>query len=109
MIRAESIEQMWAPAVPMRVLPYEMGGTEEPAFYGMGWVVLDIEGQRYVGHGGEFRTMSSQTLLDPENGVGVSLLYNGRVGCLHQSEQLPRGLQRRTHGPWAAGKPFRPA
>jgi len=75
-ISRESIEKMWAGDAPMMVLPVEMGGTGEPASYGMGWIVLSIDGHRYIGHGGEFRTMSSMALLDPDRGVAVALLYN---------------------------------
>jgi CubicO group peptidase (beta-lactamase class C family) len=75
-ISQDSIAKMWAPGAPMMVLPVEMGGTGEPASYGMGWIVLTIDGHKYIGHGGEFRTMSSMVLLDPERGVAVALLYN---------------------------------
>ncbi len=75
-ISRDSIGKMWARGAPMMVLPVEMGGTGEPASYGMGWIVLTVDGHRYIGHGGEFRTMSSMALLDPERGVAVALLYN---------------------------------
>lgn len=75
-ITSDGVEEMWADGAPMMVLPVEMGGSGEPASYGMGWIVLTIDGHKYVGHGGEFRTMSSMALLDPERGVAVALLYN---------------------------------
>lgn len=87
-ISAGSIEKMWTPGAPMMVLPVEMGGTGEPAAYGMGWIVLTIDGHRYIGHGGEFRTMSSMALLDPERGVAVALLYNTGELNAHTSESV---------------------
>jgi CubicO group peptidase (beta-lactamase class C family) len=71
-----SIEKMWAPAIPLVFLPKELGGTGEPAYYAMGYFVLDLQGVRYVGHGGEFGTMSSFALIDTNHNVGIALLYN---------------------------------
>ena len=89
LLSADSVKRMWRPAASMRVLPYEMGGTGEPAHYGMGWIVLELEGKTYIGHGGEFRTMSSLALLDPDSRTGVALLYNtGELdGYTSQSSQ----------------------
>ncbi|MBW2368412.1 MAG: beta-lactamase family protein [Deltaproteobacteria bacterium] len=72
----QNIQKMWTPTASLRVIPYELGGTGEPAHYGMGWLIMDLDGDTYVGHGGEFRTMSNQTLLDPKNKLAVGLLYN---------------------------------
>jgi CubicO group peptidase (beta-lactamase class C family) len=71
-----SIEKMWAPAIPLVFIPYELGGTNEPAHYAMGYFVIDLDGVRYVGHGGEFGTMSSFALIDTDHNVGIALLYN---------------------------------
>jgi CubicO group peptidase (beta-lactamase class C family) len=71
-----SIEKMWTPAIPLVIIPYEMGGTGEPAHYAMGYFVFDIDGSHYVGHGGEFRTMSSFALIDRDNDLAIALLYN---------------------------------
>jgi CubicO group peptidase (beta-lactamase class C family) len=89
LLSADSLKSMWRPAASMRVLPYEMGGTGEPAHYGMGWIVMELDGKTYIGHGGEFRTMSSLVLLDPESRLGVALLYNtGELdGYTSQSSQ----------------------
>jgi CubicO group peptidase (beta-lactamase class C family) len=71
-----SIEKMWTPEIPLVIIPYELGGTGEPAHYAMGYFVFDIDGTHYVGHGGEFRTMSSFALIDRDNDVAIALLYN---------------------------------
>jgi len=89
LLSAGSVKSMWRPAALMRVLPYEMGGTGEPAHYGMGWIVMELDDKTFIGHGGEFRTMSSLALLDPESRAGVILLYNtGQLdGYTSQSNQ----------------------
>ena len=71
-----SIELMWTPVIPAAIIPYELGGTGKPAYYAMGYFVFEIDGSRYVGHGGEFRTMSSFALVDRDNDVAIALLYN---------------------------------
>ncbi len=75
-LQAASIEQMWAPAIPLVIIPHDLGGTGKPAHYAMGYFVFDIDGYNYVGHGGEFSTMSSFALIDRENDVAIALLYN---------------------------------
>ena len=72
----QSIENMWQPAIPTYLVPWELGGNREPAHYAMGYFVLDVEGIEYVGHGGEFRTMSSLAFVDRENDLALALLYN---------------------------------
>jgi len=57
-ISEASIEEMWTPAIQLRVIPYELGGTGEPSHYGMGWFLMEVDGLSLVGHGGELRTMS---------------------------------------------------
>jgi CubicO group peptidase (beta-lactamase class C family) len=71
-----SIEKMWTPAIPLVFIPHELGGTGEPAHYAMGYFVLEIDGVHYVGHGGEFGTMSSFALIDADHDVAIALLYN---------------------------------
>lgn len=71
-----SIEKMWTPAIPLVFIPHELGGTNEPAHYAMGYFVLDLDGVHYVGHGGEFGTMSSFALIDTDHNVAIALLYN---------------------------------
>jgi CubicO group peptidase (beta-lactamase class C family) len=75
-ISEASVEEMWKPAIQLRVLPYELGGTGEPSHYGMGWFLMEVDGLSLVGHGGQMRTMSSFAMLDPEHGVAAAVLYN---------------------------------
>jgi len=75
-ISEASFDEIWKPAIPLRVIPYELGGSNEPAYYAMGWFVMELDGLNLVVHGGEMRTMSSLAVLDPEHGVAAIVLYN---------------------------------
>ena len=72
----DSIEQMWTPQIPLVIIPEDLGGTGKPAHYAMGYFKFDIDGTRYVGHGGELKTMSSFALVDEDNDLAIALLYN---------------------------------
>ncbi len=47
------------------------------SYYAMGWRVLDYRGRRVVYHGGNVNQYKTQIMLDPENGIGVCVLFNG--------------------------------
>ena len=73
----EGVSTLFTPQVSMsQILSEELGGTGESGHYAFGWASLSLDGHPYISHGGEFRTMSSQMMLDPTNGNGVILLYN---------------------------------
>ncbi|MFP4200142.1 MAG: serine hydrolase domain-containing protein [Clostridia bacterium] len=63
-LSTESVEKLWR--VP-----------EEGEPYGMGWSVLDEEGERIVNHGGSLPGYSSQMVLLPDRETGALLLFNG--------------------------------
>ncbi|MEQ9512391.1 MAG: serine hydrolase domain-containing protein [Balneola sp.] len=44
--------------------------------YGMGWRVLDNEGQKIVYHGGYVNGYRSEIAFDPDNGIGICVLVN---------------------------------
>jgi len=44
--------------------------------YGMGWRVLDNEGQKIVYHGGYVNGYRSEIAFDPDNGIGICVLIN---------------------------------
>jgi beta-lactamase class C len=44
--------------------------------YGMGWRVLDNEGQEIVYHGGYVNGYRSEIAFDPDNGIGICVLIN---------------------------------
>lgn len=44
--------------------------------YGMGWRVLDNEGQKIVYHGGYVNGYRSEIAFDPANGIGICVLIN---------------------------------
>ncbi len=75
-ISRESFSQLWTPEVSYPSLSIKMGGTGEFESYCMGWVKSSIEGREMIHHGGEVQQMSSFTMLDPDRGIGVSILYN---------------------------------
>lgn len=77
LLSADSVERLWSPQVEMsQILSDDLGGSGESGHYGFGWGVFPLDGHLYVSHGGEYRTMSSQILMDPENRNGVVLIYN---------------------------------
>lgn len=46
------------------------------SYYGMGWRVLDNEGQKIVYHGGYVNGYRSEIAFDPDNGTGICVLIN---------------------------------
>jgi beta-lactamase class C len=46
------------------------------SYYGMGWRVLDNNGQRIVYHGGYVNGFRSEIAFDPEEGTGICILIN---------------------------------
>ncbi len=47
------------------------------SYYAMGWRVLDYRGRRVVYHGGNVNQYKTQILVDPDNGIGICVLFNG--------------------------------
>jgi CubicO group peptidase (beta-lactamase class C family) len=75
-LKQDSVDLLWKPAVSMSLLPLELGGSAELASYAMGWMRMEIDEIDYVFHGGEFRVSSSLLVLDPGNHSGIAILYN---------------------------------
>ena len=75
-ISPESVEKMWNPYSSFPGISEEEGGEGLPFHYGLGWFSGEIDGKKYIFHGGNRRTMSSMTFLFPEEKIGVSLLAN---------------------------------
>lgn len=48
--------------------------------YGWGFDVLNVEGRRFVGHGGSMPGFTAVVLSDPDTGVGVTTLSNSTAG-----------------------------
>jgi CubicO group peptidase (beta-lactamase class C family) len=78
-LEEESVELLWKPGIEFRAHMPEIGATGEPAGYGMGWVVSEVDGRTIIHHGGDAIVMGSWTVLDPAAGIAASLLYNGPV------------------------------
>ncbi|MCF8475293.1 MAG: beta-lactamase family protein [Emcibacter sp.] len=76
LLNEKSLKDLWKPTVAVTGLSKEMGGDGKPAHYAMGWFVFDIDGERYISHGGEARTSSSQAMIDPIHNSAVVILYN---------------------------------
>ncbi|PKV49411.1 beta-lactamase class C [Aquimarina sp. MAR_2010_214] len=47
------------------------------SYYAMGWRVLDYRGRRIMYHGGNVNQYKTQLLVDPDNDIGVCVLFNG--------------------------------
>jgi D-alanyl-D-alanine carboxypeptidase len=52
-------------------------GEDEPAVYGYGLVIRELEGHRLIGHGGGMVGYLAGMQADPEAGLGVIVLQNG--------------------------------
>ncbi|MCP4976210.1 MAG: beta-lactamase family protein [Maribacter sp.] len=91
LLSSKSIEEMWYPNSSFPGLSKEQGGDGKPIFYGLGWMISDIEGRRIVHHGGSTGKMSSMTMIDPENNLAVSLLANVDLTFIDQY-QYPRAF-----------------
>ncbi|GGX13466.1 serine hydrolase domain-containing protein [Aquimarina muelleri] len=46
------------------------------SYYAMGWRILDYRNRRVVYHGGNVNQYKTQLLVDPENGIGICILFN---------------------------------
>ncbi|WP_103069909.1 serine hydrolase domain-containing protein [Aquimarina sediminis] len=46
------------------------------SYYAMGWRILDYRGRRVVYHGGNVNKYKTQLLIDPDNGIGICVLFN---------------------------------
>jgi len=47
------------------------------SYYAKGWRVLDYRDREIIYHGGNVNQYKTQLMIDPENGVGVCVLFNG--------------------------------
>lgn len=46
------------------------------SYYAMGWRVLDYRGRRIIYHGGNVNQYKTQLLIDPDNNIGICVLFN---------------------------------
>ncbi len=46
------------------------------SYYAMGWRILDYRGRRVIYHGGNVNQYKTQLLIDPENKIGICVLFN---------------------------------
>lgn len=75
-IQQKSIEQMWDKEVAFPGLSYGEGGDGFNYYYGLGWMISEIDGRTIIHHGGSTGTMSSFTILDPEKKIAAAILVN---------------------------------
>jgi CubicO group peptidase (beta-lactamase class C family) len=68
-ISQASLDETWAPIVPMGDGPDHYG-------YGLGWAVADVGGQRVLAHSGTVETAGSYFLLAPDQRIAVGVLAN---------------------------------
>lgn len=47
------------------------------SYYALGWRVLDYRGRRIIYHGGNVNQYKTQLMIDPENKIGICVLFNG--------------------------------
>lgn len=66
LVSAESINETWAPNI-------EIGPGVD---YGMGWMLHDWQGQRWIEHGGNIDGYSAKVGMLPDSGYGFVMLCN---------------------------------
>lgn len=76
--------------------------------YGFGLDITNIDGRRFIGHGGSMPGHQSSLRIDPDTGDGVVLLVNSTAGVALDPLQLVRDY--REHSPrvrpaWTASTP----
>jgi CubicO group peptidase (beta-lactamase class C family) len=76
LLKPESLETLWTPAVRFPAFPAEARGGDRPAWYAMGWIRAELDGRTLVFHGGNLMRSCSMTAFDPATGLGASLLFN---------------------------------
>lgn len=76
-ISDETLEDIYNPFVTIHNRRYSRywDGVNE-SHYGMGWRVLDNNGQKIVYHGGYVNGYRSEIAFAPEDGVGICILIN---------------------------------
>lgn len=74
--------EMWTPHTPIRISMAAQARNPYTHFraYGLGWVLHDYRGRKVVSHGGGYDGMYSQTVLVPEEGLGIIVLTNSMTG-----------------------------
>ena len=50
------------------------------SYYAMGWRILDYHGRRIIYHGGNVNEYKTQLMIDPENNIGICVLFNAPNG-----------------------------
>lgn len=76
-ISVETLNEIYEPLATInnkRFSRYWDGVNE--SHYGMGWRVLDNEGQKIVYHGGYVNGYRTEIAFDPDNGIGICVLIN---------------------------------
>ena len=76
LISSQSIDEMWQPQISFPGVSKERGGDGRDFYYGLGWMISEVEGRTLIHHGGSTGTMSSMTVLYPEKQMAVSMLFN---------------------------------
>ncbi|MCB0274345.1 MAG: serine hydrolase [Calditrichaeota bacterium] len=73
--------EMWTPHMPLPLSPaaVEMMPSRHFRATGLGWFLNDYQGRLVVSHGGALDGMLSQTVLVPEEELGVVCLTNGET------------------------------
>lgn len=75
-ISPESIGELWKSYCTFPGISVDDGGEDKPLYYGLGWILSEVEGKKYIFHGGNRRNMSSMTIIYPEKKIAASILLN---------------------------------
>lgn len=75
-ISRKSLEEMWRSYSSFPGISKDDGGEDLPLHYGLGWFSGDLDGEHYIFHGGNRRSMSSMVALVPDKKIGVVFLAN---------------------------------
>jgi hypothetical protein len=72
---------MWQPntAIPINEGASQFNPTRHFNLYGLGWFLSDYHGRKLISHGGGLDGMISQTVLVPEENLGIVVLSNSET------------------------------
>jgi CubicO group peptidase (beta-lactamase class C family) len=82
-VSAENLQETWRPQV----------GIQPGAQYGLGWMIVDYQGNRVLAHGGGTAGFTSELSFLPDDGLGIVVLTNAQNASLFVGALRTRVLE----------------
>ncbi len=78
-ITSEGLDRIFEPVVPTRSNKYYDRWSDKPAYYAMGWRVIEMENTTLYHHTGFVNNYRSEIAIDRKNKLGICVIYNAFV------------------------------